>query len=210
MAARDDYKDVTRNRQVRETLPQAWMKLVQEEDEMLIELIADRVESLCGYKPDPDSVAIFLTKSIALRGDPITIGSEPVPPVVVLQPIPPVPVHRGGQASVGFSFQGHFTNCRNAKDVLVSVIEKFAEQDSTFIQRFVSLPRHGRTRRFIAQNRNELYPGRSDLSQEYSHQLRSGYWLGTNVSRNQIGRIVSMACEVAGLIYDRDLRVNLG
>ncbi len=201
LAARDDYRDVTRNRQVRETLPQAWMKLVQEEDEMLIELIADRVESLCGYKPDPDSVAIFLTKSITLRGDPGTKGSEPVPPV---------PVPAGGPNSVGFSFQGHFTNCRNARDVLVSVIEKFAEHDSTFIQRFVSLPKHGRTRRFIAQNRNELYPGRSDLSQEYSHQLRSGYWLGTNVSRKQIERIMSMACEVAGLIYDRDLRVNLG
>lgn len=210
LAARDDYRDVTRKRQIRETLPQAWMKLVQEEDEMLIELIADRVESLCGYKPDPDSVAIFLAKSITLRGDPSMIGPEPVPPVVVPPPRPTVPVPGGGPGSVGFSFQGRFTNCRNARDVLVSVIEKFTDQDSTFIQRFVSLPKHGRTRRFIAQNRNDLYPGRSDLSQEHSHQLRSGYWLGTNVSRKQIERIISMACEVAGLIYDRDLQVNLG
>jgi hypothetical protein len=210
LAARDDYKDVTRKRQVRETLPQAWMKLVEEEDEMLIELIADRVESLCGYKPDPDSVAAFLDKSIMLRGDPGTIGPKLCPSAVNPPPKPPIPVYGIGPNSIGFSFHGRFTNCRNARDVLVSVIEQFSDHDSTFIQRFASLPKHGRTRRFIAQNRSELYPGRSDLSQEHSHQLRSGYWLGTNVSRKQIERIISMACEVAGLSYDRDLRVSLG
>lgn len=209
-AARDDYRDVTRKRQVRETLPQAWMKLVEEEDEMLIELIADRVESLCGYKPDPDSVALFLAKSITLRSvsGAGPIGPEPVPPVIPPKPSPAV---RGGDAnSIGFFFRERFTNCRNARDVLVSIIEQLSKHDSTFIQRFVSLPKHGRTRRFIAQNRNELYPGRSDLAQEHSHQLRSGYWIGTNVSRKQIERIISMACEVAGLSYGRDLRVNLG
>jgi predicted type IV restriction endonuclease len=209
-SARDDYRDVTRKRQISETLPQAWLKLVQEEDEMLIELIADRVESLCGYKPDPDSVATFLAKSITLRGDLGIRGPEPVPPIVVPPSKAPVSQLGGALSSIGFSYHGRLTNCRNARDVLVSVIENLADHDPTFIQRFVSLPKHGRTRRFIALNPSELYPGRSDLSQEHSYQLRSGYWLGTNVSRKQIERIISMACEVAGLIYDRDLRINLG
>ncbi|MBZ0168104.1 hypothetical protein MELA_02345 [Candidatus Methylomirabilis lanthanidiphila] len=55
-ATRADYQDVARSRQIRDALPQAWLKLVEEEDEILLELLADRVESLCGYKPDPDMV----------------------------------------------------------------------------------------------------------------------------------------------------------
>jgi hypothetical protein len=94
--------------------------------------------------------------------------------------------------------------------VLVSVIEALADRDATFLDRFVSLPRHVRTRRYIALNRNELYPGRPDLVQEYSHQLRSGYWLGINISRKQVERIIMMACEVAGLRYGTDIKINLG
>jgi hypothetical protein len=36
------------------------VKLIEEEDESLLKLIADRTESLCGYKPDLDSISEFL------------------------------------------------------------------------------------------------------------------------------------------------------
>lgn len=59
-AAREDYRNVSRDRQMKATMPIAWAKLVEEEDELLLELVADRVESLCGFKPDPDTVARFI------------------------------------------------------------------------------------------------------------------------------------------------------
>jgi len=58
--ARKDYRDIARDRDIKNTLPQAWMKLIDDEDDLLLELIADRTESLCGYKPDLDSVSDFL------------------------------------------------------------------------------------------------------------------------------------------------------
>jgi len=58
-AAREDYKNVARSRLIETTLPKAWRKLIEEKDEILIELVADRTASLCGYKPDGDSVARF-------------------------------------------------------------------------------------------------------------------------------------------------------
>ena len=94
--------------------------------------------------------------------------------------------------------------------MLTSVIEVLAERDPTFLGRFTALPRHGRTRRYVAQNRNDLYPGRPDLIEEHSHQLRSGFWIGTNISRKQIERILAVACDVAGLRYGADLKINLG
>lgn len=208
-AAREDYQDVARARQIRDALPQAWNKLVEEEDELLLELLADRVESVCGYKPDPDTVARFFAESIQLR---VASSTAPFPKPAAHAP-PVVSPERnapGTPSATGFTLQGQFSPCRNARDVLVSVIEAFAGRDPSFLERFVALPRHGRTRRYIANDRNELYPGRPDLVQEYSHQLRSGYWLGINISRKQVERIVSTACEIAGLRYGSDLRINLG
>lgn len=52
-AARDDYNNVARERQIKDTLPIAWERLVKEEDELLLEVVADSVENICGFKPDP-------------------------------------------------------------------------------------------------------------------------------------------------------------
>jgi hypothetical protein len=37
-----------------------------------------------------------------------------------------------------------------------------------------------------------------------------GYWLSINISRKQVERIITIACEVAGLGYGTDLKINLG
>lgn len=38
-------------------LPKAWHQIIGDEDEMLLEIVADRVESLCGFKPGPDAAS---------------------------------------------------------------------------------------------------------------------------------------------------------
>ncbi len=87
-AAREDYRNVARTRLIETTLPKAWKKLLEEKDEILIELVADRAASLCGYKPDNDAVVRFLTESTALKdATPIPaprsslkpVGASPLP-----------------------------------------------------------------------------------------------------------------------------------
>lgn len=204
-AAREDYRNVSRDRQMKATLPKAWAKLVEEEDELLLELVADRVESLCGYKPDPDTVARFLKESVAPRSR--VVAPQPPRSSAAQPPVAPAMKPLG---SVGFIHNGQHHPARNARDVLVSVFETLSQHDGTFLERFAALPKHGRTRRYLAKSPGELYPGRPDLSNEHSTQLRSGWWLGTNVSRAQIERIIEMACEVARIEYGRELSVNLG
>ena len=58
-AAREDNQGNARTREMQQTLPLAWRRLIDEQDELLIELIATKVEEICGYKPDPDTVALF-------------------------------------------------------------------------------------------------------------------------------------------------------
>lgn len=62
-AARDDYRSLARDREIQQTLPEAWTKLAQEKNSVLLELLAEKVESLCGFRPDPDAVAEFLLNS---------------------------------------------------------------------------------------------------------------------------------------------------
>lgn len=214
-SAREDYKNVSRSRQMLSTLPDAWSKLVAEEDELLLELLADKVESLCGFKPDVDTVARFLRENVGLRGTqqapvPTTRATPPSPPPApaMRPPIaPPADVRLGG---VGYTFEGRFTPCRNGREVLVAVFEALAKRDSTFLERFAARPKHGRTRRYLARSPEELYPGRADLAREHSFKLQSGWYVGTNVSHAQIERIIGMACEVSRVRFGKELIVNVG
>ena len=43
-AARDDYRDVSRDRQMQAALPKAWTSLIDDEDSNLLAIVADRVE----------------------------------------------------------------------------------------------------------------------------------------------------------------------
>jgi len=208
-AAREDYRDVSRERQMKSTLPKAWAELVQDEDELLLELVADRVESLCGYKPDPDTVASFLKANVTLAAPPLPVPTTHSPPGVHT-PAPVSPRKSQHEKAIGFILDGKHHPARNACDVLVNVLELLTARDPSFPERFASLPKHGRTRRYVARNPDDLYPGRPDLVRDHSKQLSSGWWVSTNHSRATIGRVIEMACDVAHLRHGRDLRAELG
>ena len=59
-AIEEDYRNVSRQRQVATRLPEAWIKLVEEADEFLLDVVAEKVESLCGYRPTEEQVLNFL------------------------------------------------------------------------------------------------------------------------------------------------------
>ncbi|CAN5571590.1 hypothetical protein BH23BAC4_BH23BAC4_07570 [soil metagenome] len=216
-AAQKDYQNVSRERQIKDALPTAWRKLIEEQDELLLELLSDRVESICGFRPEPDTVAAFVTESVALL--PVQNPSSPPPTT----PRPPQPrrsrVRRettSNDASSshshlptkGFSFNGRTEHAPSARLVLAGVLNALQEQDDSFLERFAALPRHGRSRRYVARTREELYPRRPDLAQ-YAMRLPSGWWMGTNYSVTQIRKIIGMACEVAGIRLGREIKVRL-
>ena len=55
-----DYEKVVQQRQVATRLPEAWNKLVEEADEFLVHTVAEKTESLCGYRPPDEQVLDFL------------------------------------------------------------------------------------------------------------------------------------------------------
>lgn len=216
-AARQDYQDVSRSRQMISALPEAWSKLVTEEDEVLLELLADKVENLCGFKPDVDTVARFLRDTVA-RHSPSLPAKSPRPSS------PPTATTRENTArvlptavtssptstrSTGFTLKGQFIPCRNGRDVLVEVFEMLDQRDPTFLTRFAARPKHGRTRRYLAQTPEELYPNSPHLARDHFHKLRSGWCVATNVSHSGIERIIKMACDVSQINFGQDLITHI-
>jgi excisionase family DNA binding protein len=127
---------------------------------------------------------------------------DPSPPIIAGQ--------RHGQisSSVGVKFRllGKANVARSWIEMVAYVLHELAERDERFLDRFSQ--EGGRSRRYIAPNRDELYERRPDLAQRFSRRLANGWWLGTNYSRKDLLSILRKACEIAGLEYGVDLVVG--
>ena len=57
------YKSQKRDKAIKEAIPKAWNKLIEEEDDLLLELICETVEKICGYKAANDTVLKFMREN---------------------------------------------------------------------------------------------------------------------------------------------------
>ncbi len=209
-SARDDYRNVSKQREIKDTLPIAWRKLIDEKEELLLELLADKVESLCGYKPEFELVENFLenlsypiVEQPVINIDKRIIRKKRLKDKVVFD--------QNKNKQPGFTYKMKNFNARNARDVMINIFKIFAKEDNTFLERFTLLPEHGKKRRFLAKNKYDLYPDRTDLAEQSSHAVEflPGWWLGLNYNKTSIEKIIRMACEVRGVKYGSELTISL-
>jgi predicted type IV restriction endonuclease len=208
--AKADYQDKTKNREIEKTFPRAWRKILETQDSILVDLLAETVADLCGYKPDLETTGRFIINQLR----PFPIKKAPSEPSILgdgPQALPPrLSRKRGGE--YGFILFGQDYNTENtARGVLVAILEKLNEKDPSFLKRFKSV-KHGRERRYVADTTEELYPGNPDLAKDASHfrQLSTGDYVSTNYSKKNIREIIELAAQVAGINFGRDLVVHLG
>ncbi len=62
-SAKRIFKGKVRKDAIRDTLPDAWNKIVGEPDSLLAELLAETTERLCGFKPDEVEAAEFIRQN---------------------------------------------------------------------------------------------------------------------------------------------------
>jgi hypothetical protein len=62
--AKSDYQDAAKNREIQINLPKAWKALLGEKDSLLIDLLAEKVEDLCGYRPNSEACVSFLETQV--------------------------------------------------------------------------------------------------------------------------------------------------
>ena len=76
--ARSEHRSKARRAQARQAIPDAWRRLVEQSDELLIELVGDAVESKEGNRPNDSDITGFL-KSLSSSSVPSCRPSPVVP-----------------------------------------------------------------------------------------------------------------------------------
>jgi predicted type IV restriction endonuclease len=209
-AARSDYQNVARVRIIETNIPKAWEALLKDQDSLLLDLLAEKVEDLCGYKPDLDICSQFLEMQI--QNSKHVNKYEPG----IIIPLKQTKPHTTAADTIrtrtfdnfNFVFKRKEVTARSAREVMTKLFQLLAQEDVGFLDRFASR-KHGKKRRFLARDKRDLYPGRLDLVEQHSVEVVSGWWLGTNYSRRNIQDIIELALEVAGPQIHNATRVNV-
>ncbi|SFM87101.1 hypothetical protein [Nitrosomonas communis] len=157
-SARSDYQNVARIREIEAVLPKAWDVLLKEPDSLLLELLAEKTEDLCGYKPDLDMCSRFLTNSIkysaAVPSMPAFQPSAQQPKIIAHEQYRQVPRNRTVD-NFSFVFEGKTYKANSTREVVGKIIQLLADADTGFLDRFVAR-KHGKKRRYIAQEKMDL------------------------------------------------------
>jgi len=151
--AKSIYKSKQKQYLIKQTLPKAWHKLITEPDEILVELLAETTEKLCGYKPDSETVEQFLTK---IEKEPFVskkIKSE-VPKPTINQEISSLKENYTGKTIIAFSFKGKKYHVSSWKEMLIKIcnLMLFAHRDR--FDKVLSLV--GRKRPYFTKDPNKL------------------------------------------------------
>lgn len=120
--AREDYKNVSKERQAKANIPIAWEKLLDEKDEMLMEVVSEKVESICGFKPTQKQILAYLsTLSTETASPPF------LPPKGGYTPKPPIATSKvsGSRRKIQVTFPDGTQICLpKVADTMVEVIRK--------------------------------------------------------------------------------------
>ncbi len=192
-------EEVYRSRQkesiLKETFPKAWDRLISEPDDRLIELMTNKTEELCGYKPDAELVEQFLVKRV-------THQTEFAPQLVksssayIRRGIPTQTASAAGgytNKSISvFFFNKKQYRPKSWKELLMTMCDVLKESHGSEFEKVLNLV--GRKRPYFTRNPNELR-----IPQEIGG---TNIFVETNLSANQITKICSNMLSVFGYPED--------
>lgn len=206
-SARDDYKSISKRKTAASKIPTAWHELVRESDEYLMDVVAEKTEAICGYRPAPEDVEEFLLG--LTKGSPSGLGSQkpgrssPASATPTQAPLAS-PV---SERSIRYELFGQAKAAGSAIEALIDILRTLANRNPQFVERLAPAVR-GRTRSHLARSRTDVYPQKPELT-EYTIELVPGWWLGTNISNRDKMKIIQKACEVGGLKVGKDISIQL-
>jgi len=213
--AQRDYRDAAGRREAAAALPRAWHELLSEPEELLLDIVTDKAEALCGFRPARSEVLGFLL-SLAVRQqdrlapvrksrhsalgteDHIAAGNEARGEMQASMP--------ATDRTVTFSMFGQKRTCATASLALVEVLRALAERDPTKIAELGATVR-GRTRNLIARTVGEINPARPDLARAV--EFTPGWLVGLNISNKEKMGIVRTAARIFDVRMPEELDLAL-
>jgi len=126
-------------------LPKAWSALLKEQDSLLLDLLAEKVEDLCGYKPDVDVCSQFLERQG--QASQYVTNSIPVKSAPIIQQKNFTSGNGISRTRIvdnfKFIFKGEEIAAGSAREVMTTIFQLLAKEDGGFLDRFASR-KHGK------------------------------------------------------------------
>ena len=203
-AAEADHGDKARAKDIQDALPKAWAQVLSECDVRLMELVQDKVGDICGFTPDADVVKKFIGQQ-AGQG----VAYQPqnqLSLVVGAAHTKPLEAKKKFKKLAGFELHGARHEARNGADTLFAVYEELIRRDPSFPDKFMqSAPGSKKVRR-MAHEQRDLYANPESHKGAF-RQLSTGYWINTHYNRKTIEEIIQIACKVAGINFQNDIKL---
>jgi len=195
--AENIYKSKQRKSLIEETLPKAWQKIITEPDDILVELIAETTERLCGYKPENDTVEQFLKTlvepSLNLTDTRKLLGQEKMSSVSkkYLQDYT-------WRSIKSFTFKGRRYPVNTWKDLLVNLLNIIFGDKSEQFDRVFAL--RGPRKPYFSKNKGDLRAPRRIANSEI--------YVETNFNANKIVEISKQLLTIFGY-QESDLTIEV-
>ena len=170
------YKSRQKQHLIKETLPKAWEKIITEPDELLVELLVDTTEKLCGYKPDNEMVEQFLIK---VRQGGVIQPKKEMPSYKQSpsnQKSRPLSQNYTGKSIVAFTFKETRYPVRSWKEMLIKTANLMLSAHREQFDKVLNLV--GRKRPYFTRNPNEL--------RNPERIIDTDIYVETNLSANSI------------------------
>lgn len=110
-------------------------------------------------------------------------------------------------AGITYQFDGETHAASDATEAMINILRDLAQYDDDFFSKFAVKVR-GRTRNHVARSRSGVYPGRPDLVR-YVKEVGPGWFIGCNIANREKEKILRAACDMMGLTFGRDLKIDL-
>ena len=204
-AIEEDYRYASRQRQVATRLPEAWNKLVEEADEFLVDVVAEKVESLCGYRPTNEQVLNFL-KNLENKTKSNTI----IPSSTLTQQTHRKSISPTRQTTQGYSREQKVKASPRGFTVIMPNDERIESTTSqnTFVEALLKLIEMLGEERVISADKNRSCISTAPLREGVRPRSYGKYFISTNHGTSAKKRLLDRIASNLGVrlkveIYDK-------
>jgi len=188
------YENKQKQTKIKEAIPKAWYKLINESNEDLIKLISETTENLSGYYPQIEEIEEFLgnylKKDIPLHNNKIITSTKKEKNTYVRKGYT-------GQKIVSFKFKGSNIVVKSWKELLLGLCDiLLAEIGHIDFQKVLQL--EGTKRPYFSKDPNSL--------REPKKIKNTDIYVETNLSANSIVQLSKIVISLFGY-QDNDLTI---
>ncbi len=185
------YKSKQKFILIKETLPKAFEKMISEPDQKLVELLAEKVEKICGYKPSERTVENYLAEietnfNKNLR---VSVAKQEISKKSTIEKNTiNEKISYTNRKISSFIFKNKFYEVNSWKEFLIKIIEILVQDHKNEFEKVLELK--GKKRPYFSENKKDLrIPYRIKNTKVY---------VETNLSANAIVAIIKKVISLFG------------